>query len=466
MRTSRVCCGLAAFALLGATFLAGAAPASASAAPLVTPTGVKYHRITFPVAGKVTYTDDFGACREGCTRVHQGNDLLGAKLMHEVAATDGVIEFLHGANSGTEGNMLSLRGNDGWDYWYIHINNDTPGTDDGANPGKWRFARGIAVGTHVKAGQFIAYMGDSGDAENTQPHLHFEMHLPNGTPIDPYTSLKLAQGIGVNGVCGLPSNPRAHASSAAGRGYWIVSDDGVVRTFGAAQTFTARASANPVIWTWSVVGMAPTPSGRGYWLTDREGHVVPFGDARSYGGTQNLDLTEPIIGMTATVTGKGYWLLAKDGGIFSFGDAKFFGSMGTRKLNAPIVGMAATPGGRGYWLLGRDGGIFSFGNAHFWGSTGAMKLDKPVLSMAATATGKGYWLVGGDGGMFTFGDAAYRGSLPGTGRCNTRAVAMAGTKTGGGYWLLEPNGKVDAFGDAMKYGDATGVFPLGLVAVP
>ena len=30
--------------------------------------------------------------------------------------------------------MLELTGTDGWNYWYIHINNDTPGTDDGKNP--------------------------------------------------------------------------------------------------------------------------------------------------------------------------------------------------------------------------------------------------------------------------------------------------------------------------------------------
>ncbi|MCU1429768.1 MAG: Esterase [Actinomycetia bacterium] len=440
-------------------------PASATVAPLKTPTGVLYHRITFPVAGAVNYTDDFGACRQGCTRRHEGNDLLGSKLMHEVAANDGVITFVHEDNSGLAGNMLALRDTDGWTYYYIHINNDTPGTDDGANPAQWRFAPGIKAGSHVKAGQFIAYMGDSGDAETTQPHLHFELHLPDGTPIDPYTSLKLAQGIAVNGVCGIGSNPRAHANSAAGKGYWIITDDGVVRTYGTAQTYAAHPTT-PVIWTWPVVAMAPTPSGSGYWLTDNEGHVVAFGDAHSYGGAGNINLAAPIIGMTATVTGKGYWLLARDGGIFSFGDATFFGSMGTKKLNAPIVGMAATPGGKGYWLLGRDGGIFSFGNAHFWGSTGAMTLAKPVLSMAATASGRGYWLIGGDGGIFTFGDAAYRGSLPGTGRCNTQAVSMAGTKTGLGYWVLEPNGKVDAFGDATNYGSANGVFPLGLVAVP
>jgi hypothetical protein len=92
-------------------------------------------------------------------------------------------------------------------YWYIHINNDTPGTDDGKNPKKWILAPGIHEGSKVKAGQFIAYMGDSGDTEGTQPHLHFEVHTPNDVAIDPYTSLRLAQGLPAEGLCSKPSNP-------------------------------------------------------------------------------------------------------------------------------------------------------------------------------------------------------------------------------------------------------------------
>ena len=93
--------------------------------------------------GTVHYTDDFGDCREGCTRHHDGNDLIGAKL-----DARGRGERRHdrvGARRQQRhaGNMLKLTGTDGWDYWYIHINNDTPGTDDGKNPAKWRFAPGI-----------------------------------------------------------------------------------------------------------------------------------------------------------------------------------------------------------------------------------------------------------------------------------------------------------------------------------
>jgi len=171
----------------------GSAPAAAEPAP----GEPAYHRIVFPVQEKVSYSDDFGAPRPdlGGGRSHEGNDLMGQKLFHEVAVVDGTITSVKVADgTGISGNMLTLKGNDGWFYYYIHVNNDTPGTDDGANPAEYRFASGIEKGTKVNAGEFIAYMGDSGDAESTGPHLDFEVHQPDGTAIDPYASLRLVQG--------------------------------------------------------------------------------------------------------------------------------------------------------------------------------------------------------------------------------------------------------------------------------
>ena len=89
----------------------------------------------------------------------------------------------------------------------------------------------------MKAGQFIAFMGDSGDAEGTQPHLHFEMHMPNGTVIDPYTSLRLAQGLPASGLCSVPTNPAPHPSPAGGTGYWTLGANGAVLGFGSAQRY-------------------------------------------------------------------------------------------------------------------------------------------------------------------------------------------------------------------------------------
>src|SRR3954470_9684858 len=239
-------------AVAAATLVATSTPSARAA---FTPNHTEYKALAFPVREAVTYYDDFGGVRN-----HPGNDLMGKKLDHELAANDGTITFARNDSSGHSGNMLILTGTDGWKYWYIHINNDTPGTDDGKNPANWRFAPGIANGAHVKRGQFIAYMGDSGEAETTGPHLHFELHRPDDTFIDPYTSLRLAQGAGVNGLCSFPHSPTPHPSTSAGRGFWTLSSDGRVLPFGNVTTF-GQPPTPPADKPY--VALAPTPSSNG-----------------------------------------------------------------------------------------------------------------------------------------------------------------------------------------------------------
>ena len=48
------------------------------------------------------------------------------------------------------------------------------------------YASGLKNGAPVKAGQQIAYIGDSGDAEGIYPHLHFEVHPKDGAAVDPF----------------------------------------------------------------------------------------------------------------------------------------------------------------------------------------------------------------------------------------------------------------------------------------
>src|SRR6478672_3292594 len=100
---SRLLAGFVA-AAVGGLILIGATP-NANAQPLSDE--VQYHRITFPVQGPVRYSNDWGNARTG--HVHQGNDLLGSKLEHELAAEDGVIKWVQDAGS----NMLSLKGDSG-----------------------------------------------------------------------------------------------------------------------------------------------------------------------------------------------------------------------------------------------------------------------------------------------------------------------------------------------------------------
>jgi hypothetical protein len=142
--------------------------------------------ITLPIAvdhiGSVQWTDTWGAPRSG-GRSHVGVDILGPKMTPLVAAADGTITWMRHDTS--RGNILYLTDDQGWQYTYIHINNDTPGTDDGANRFEEAFAPGIERGARVEAGQVIAYLGDSGNAEWTVSHLHFEIVSPDGYNVNP-----------------------------------------------------------------------------------------------------------------------------------------------------------------------------------------------------------------------------------------------------------------------------------------
>ena len=222
----------------------------------------------------------------------------------------------------------------------------------------------------------------------------------------------------------------------------------------------------PPAYTGHPAGIVATPSGHGYWIVSSNGGVFTFGDASFHGSMGAVALNAPIVGIGATPSGNGYWLVAADGGVFSFGDAGFAGSMGGTPLNAPIVGIATTPSGNGYWLVAADGGVFSFGDAGFAGSMGGTPLNAPIVGIAAAHTGNGYWLVAADGGVFSFGDAGFAGSMGGT-PLNAPIVGIAAAHTGNGYWLVAADGGVFSFGDAAFHGSAgigSGSFPIGSMA--
>lgn len=171
---------------LGGVGTAHAEDATAGAGPA--------HPMVFPVIGDVSYTDTFGAPRSS-GRTHQGQDLMGDKMQELVAAADGEITYVTAVGA-LAGIMVELTGDDGWVYSYLHLNNDTPGTDDGAASPADTLGPGIEVGAYVKAGQLIGFLGDSGNAEETAPHLHFELEDPSGATVNPYTALKNATHVG------------------------------------------------------------------------------------------------------------------------------------------------------------------------------------------------------------------------------------------------------------------------------
>ncbi len=159
--------------------------------------------LVFPVDGDHYFSDWFWAARSG--GIHHAQDLMADKMVPVVAAADGVVRLV---NWTAQSHMnpdrcctVALRHSDGWESWYIHLNNDTPGTDDGK---AWGIADGIAPGVRVSAGQLIGWVGDSQSAEYTAPHLHFELRDPQGVIVNPFQALANAGG---NYLGGGPADP-------------------------------------------------------------------------------------------------------------------------------------------------------------------------------------------------------------------------------------------------------------------
>jgi peptidoglycan hydrolase-like protein with peptidoglycan-binding domain len=169
--------------------------------------------LTFPVNGPASFTDSFYSART--TGEHHAQDLMASKMVPVVAAAAGTVRYVNWSHDPNDLNperccTLVIRHDDGWESWYLHLTNDTPGTDDGLG---WGIAPGIAVGVHVAAGDLIGWVGDSGNAEATSPHLHFELYDPEGVVVNPYAALKAAQA-NCTGDC-YPFNNLAYGSRGA-----------------------------------------------------------------------------------------------------------------------------------------------------------------------------------------------------------------------------------------------------------
>jgi hypothetical protein len=242
--------------------------------------------------------------------------------------------------------------------------------------------------------------------------------------------------------------------TASGQGYYLLSNTGLVPTFSrlSCDNGGGYGSGNDLSNTLlnaPVVGMARGPTNPcggtdGYWIVTADGGVFTFGAFMLfYGSAGSLHLNSPIVGIASTSSGDGYWLVGADGGIFNYGDAGFFGSAASLKLNSPIVGMAPTPDDQGYYLVAADGGVFAYGDARFQGSMSGSQLNQPVIGMGVDNASGGYWLAAADGGIFTF-DAPYLGGTGGI-RLNQPIVSFAPAPSASGYWLMGADGGIFAY---------------------
>src|SRR6266513_2496526 len=114
----------------------------------------------FPVYGPHDFGDSFGAFRGDVPgNWHHGDDIFAPLGAPVLACADGTV-FSVGWND-VGGNRIWLRDGQGNEFYYAHLSAYSPAARNG---------------NHVKAGEVIGFVGNTGDAEGTPYHLHFEVH--------------------------------------------------------------------------------------------------------------------------------------------------------------------------------------------------------------------------------------------------------------------------------------------------
>jgi murein DD-endopeptidase MepM/ murein hydrolase activator NlpD len=124
-------------------------------------------------------SDGFGAPRAAPIVAHEGNDIFAEFGSPVVAVADGTISRV--GTLEISGNRLWLTTGKGDAFFYAHLS---------------AFSAAAVDGRHVKAGTVLGFVGNTGDAEPTPPHVHFEVH-PGGeeeAAVDPYRILTSWQG--------------------------------------------------------------------------------------------------------------------------------------------------------------------------------------------------------------------------------------------------------------------------------
>jgi Peptidase family M23 len=122
--------------------------------------GYKPKHYVFPIDGGASYVDTYGAGRNDIyDGWHHGDDLFAPLGTPVVAVARGTLSLV-GWNS-LGGWRVWLTDRKGNEFYYAHLAG---------------YARWILTHPHVRAGQVLGFLGRTGDAYTTPPHLHFEIH--------------------------------------------------------------------------------------------------------------------------------------------------------------------------------------------------------------------------------------------------------------------------------------------------
>lgn len=131
--------------------------------------GTYVDQIVCPMPGGA-YGDTWGAARSGGRR-HEGVDIIAPRGLPIYAVTSGVVTFKFNRLGG---NAVSLVGDNGNRYYYAHLDSYVGGS------------------RRVFQGELIGYNGDTGNAQYSTPHLHFQVHPGGGQAVNPYPTVRAA----------------------------------------------------------------------------------------------------------------------------------------------------------------------------------------------------------------------------------------------------------------------------------
>ena len=129
-------------------------------------------KIGFPVEGRNHHhiISFFGDPRDGGKRKHQGVDIAAPRGTKVVAVASGTIKSVKTGGAG--GKQVWLLAENDWLYYYGHLHKQF-----------------VQEGQKVRKGDQLGSVGNTGNARNASPHLHFEMHNPEKEIVNPLTYL-------------------------------------------------------------------------------------------------------------------------------------------------------------------------------------------------------------------------------------------------------------------------------------
>jgi hypothetical protein len=200
-------------------FLAGIPP-ELSTIPASAVTGPEGLMIAYPVLGRSVVTPPVACDRAHC---EEGTDavIYGQKLQPVLAVADGVVTAVDRSGAVDAAITVTITDVDGRSYRYSGFNDDSPGTSDGAGHPALGLSVLAQVGTSVRAGQILGFVGDTDPMpgggrpkadEAVWPHLRLTIRDAEGTRLDADRLVVAAQTrqachVGT-GPWALPADPR------------------------------------------------------------------------------------------------------------------------------------------------------------------------------------------------------------------------------------------------------------------